>query len=310
MEGRSTAQVQVKTDEKTTNSSEKPKKTISQTICAIYEKLIGVNDKKRLQKSLEKLITLCNKKGFISSEEQKMIKNIIDIDDTKVFDVMIPRADIVAISNTAKLKEIKDLIINEEHSRIPVYGANLDEVIGFIHSKDLVKFLSKGTKEFVIEDFLRKIIYVPHSMRIMDLLRKMRASQVHIAIVLDEYGGTDGLITIEDIMEEIVGEIEDEHDSPNNDIYHKINEVSKSVFHFGGRVDIEEVEELLQEKIVKEDTYDFETIGGFVLSEMKKIPKNGDILKINSNLSLKILEADPRSIKLIEITKEPNSEQN
>ena len=303
MEGRSTAGSEIKTDEKNTNLTKKLKKKIICSISSLYEKAVGSNNKVRLFKSIEKLIIICNHKGFISSEEQKMIGNIINIDDTKVSDVMIPRADIIAIAKNSKFQEIKDVVVNQEHSRFPIYGANLDEVIGFIHSKDLIKFLSKGVKEFVINDLIRKIIYVPHSMRIMDLLRKMRASRVHIAVVLDEYGGTDGLVTIEDIMEEIVGEIEDEHDSPNNDIYHKVQTIGENTFHVGGRVDIEEVETLLQKKIVEDESYDFETIGGFILSEMKKIPKVGDSLEVKPDLFFKILEADLRSIKLIQITK-------
>ncbi len=314
-EGRSNTKSDNKADRTKTILTKKSKKKTDKNILdlafSLYEKIIGNNNKERLLKSLETLVIKCNQKSFISSEEQKMISNIIQIDDAKVSDAMIPRTDIVAIARTSTLQEIKDVIVNKEHTRIPIYGANLDEVIGFIHSKDLVKFLFIETKGFNINDLIRKIIYVPHSMRIMDLLRKMRSSRVHIAVVLDEYGGTDGLITIEDIMEEIVGEIEDEHDSPNDNIYNKIVKVNDTTFNVGGRVEIQEIEDLLEQKIVSDDSHDFETIGGFVLSEMKRIPQIGEILKPSSNLLFKILEADLRSIKLIEIIKtETNSENS
>lgn len=296
----------IKTDNKNIINSEKlnkkPYQNFFESALSLYSKITGINEKEILLKSLQKLVTKCNHKGFISGEEQKMINNIIQIDDTKVSDAMIPRTDIVALPKTANLQEVKDIIIEKEHTRVPIYGENLDEVIGFIHSKDLVKFLSSSETEFKINDLIRKIIYVPHSMRIIDLLRKMRSSRVHIAIVLDEYGGTDGLITIEDIMEEIVGEIEDEHDSPNGSIYNKVTKVNDTTFHVGGRVEIEEIEELLGQKIISNNSNDFETIGGFILSEMKKIPLAGEILKLSSKLTFKILEANLRSIKLIEIT--------
>ncbi len=253
--------------------------------------------------SLIKIVKECASKSFISSEEEKMINNIIKIDDIKVSDVMIPRSDIIALPNNADLKQIKDIIIEQEHTRMPIYGENLDEIIGFIHSKDLVKFLPKEALDFDMKSLIRTIIFIPHSMKIVDLLRRMRHSRVHIAIVLDEYGGTDGLVTIEDIVEEIVGEIEDEHDMPEPDNYNKVKKINEDTFEIGGRVETNKLKNLFDQEIIKENNPDFETISGFILSKMKKVPKAGEILELKDNISIKILEADLRSIKLIEIKK-------
>ncbi len=317
MEGRSTKEFEDKADNKTDDSvtiqgystkeeNSEANNGIISSFKSIFRKIFGQKNKEQFLESISQLVAVCAQKSFISSEEQKMINNIIKIDDIKVSDVMIPRTDIIAMSKKSTLEQIKDMIISKEHTRMPIYGENLDEVIGFIHSKDLVKFLSKEVQDFDINSLIRTIIYVPHSMRVVDLLRKMRSSRVHIAIVLDEYGGTDGLITIEDIMEEIVGEIEDEHDLPDDNIYNKIQKVGNNVFHIGGRVEIEEIEKLLSQKIMKDNSDDFETIGGFILSEMKKVPQVGEVLNFNANLSFKILEADLRSIKLIEVSKKEN----
>ena len=259
--------------------------------------------KEAVLKSLNKTIEICETYKFLSFEAVKMINNIINIGDVKVDDIMTPRADIIAIPNNVNLADIKDLTISNEHSRMPVYKDNLDEIIGFVHSKDLIKFIDSSEKEsFKISNLIRKILFVPGSMRIIDLLLKMRSSRVHIAVVLDEYGGTNGLVTIEDIMEEIVGEIEDEYDVPGNNIYMTIKQIDQNTLHVGGRVEIKKVEELLNIKISEEDQeLDFDTVGGFVLSAFKKVPEYGETIKYDNGLTLKVLDADIRSVKLIEI---------
>lgn len=267
----------------------------------IINKILKRNSKKYFLESLIKIVKECASKSFISSEEEKMINNIIKIDDIKVSDIMIPRSDIIALPHNSNLKQIKDIIIEQEHTRMPIYGENLDEINGFIHSKDLVKFLPQEAQEFDMKSLIRKIIFIPHSMKIIDLLRKMRYSRVHIAIVLDEYGGTDGLVTIEDIVEEIVGEIEDEHDMPEPHNYNKIKKISNNIFEVGGRVETSKLSNLFDHEITKEQNPDFETISGFILSKMKKVPKPGEVLELRHNISIKILEANLRSIKLIEI---------
>ncbi len=288
-----------------------PRQTI---ICQINKinhfvnKLLGKNKKPALLKSLNKAVDNCYKHELITLEEKKMVKNIINIEDTKVGDVMTPRTDVVAVQYDANLEDIKKLIIESEHSRIPVFKYNLDNIIGFIHSKDLAKFIGSdnhsGLEEFKINSIIRKILYVPHSMRIIDLLLKMRSSRVHIAIVLDEYGGTDGLVSIEDIVEEIVGEIEDEHDIPDDNIYLRIKKINENILQVGGRVEIEKITEFLQDQIFIEDIEgDFDTVGGLIFAIFKKVPEIGEVHNHTSGLKFKILDADARSVKLVEINK-------
>ncbi|MFT6077000.1 MAG: CBS domain containing-hemolysin-like protein [Myxococcota bacterium] len=271
------------------------------------------NKKPYLLKSLNKTINGCQKSGLLSFETKKMIKNILNIEDIRVENVMTPRTDVIAIQHNSSLGDIKKLIIENEHTRIPVFKRNLDSIIGFIHSKDLAKFIGcedvAQTENFSINDVIRKILYVPHSMRIIDLLLKMRSSRVHIAIVLDEYGGTDGLVSIEDIVEEIVGEIEDEHDMPDDNIYLRIQNINENTIHVGGRVEIDKISEFITSNLVIEDIdSDFDTVGGLMFAIFKKVPEVGEIHD-TSGLSFKILAADARSVKLIEISKIEN-EQN
>tara|TARA_B110000259_G_scaffold187234_1_gene240751 strand:+ start:3285 stop:4157 length:873 start_codon:yes stop_codon:yes gene_type:complete len=238
----------------------------------------------------------------IGVEQKSMIDNILKISQIRVGDIMVPRSNINAVEKKTSLEEIKKAILEKEHSRMPVYHKNLDNILGFIHCKDLTKFINDDRARFKISDVSRKILYVPHSMKITNLLVKMRSSGVHIAIILDEYGGTDGIITLEDIIEEIVGEIKDEHDILEDNIYLTKKKISDNAFHFGGRVDIEEVEEIFNTNIAENEDDDFETVGGFMFFILKKIPEISESFK-RGGLSFKVLDSDSKSIKLIEVTK-------
>lgn len=289
-------------NKKTPNKHNKTNK--SSNLVHKFNRILGNHSKPRLLKSLYKAIDNCQKHGLITSEEKRMVKNIINIEDLKVDDVMTPRTDIIAINFDAGIEQIKQLIVEKAHSRIPVYKKNLDSIIGFIHSKDLVKFVVASGGDFKINSIIRKILFVPHSMRIGDLLLKMRSSRVHIAIVLDEYGGTDGLITIEDIVEEIVGEIEDEYDIPDDNVYLRFKKIGDHTLQVGGRVEIEKITEFLQGKIIDDNSEnDFDTVGGLIFSLFKKVPEVGEFFQHPSGITFKILDADARSVKLAEITR-------
>ena len=237
---------------------------------------------------------------IIGGEQKTMIDNILKINQIRVGDIMVPRNNINAIEKKTNLEEMKKIVLEKEHSRMPIYNKNLDNILGFIHCKDLIKFINNDNAKFKISDITRKILYVPHSMKITNLLVKMRSFGVHIAIILDEYGGTDGIITIENIIEEIVGEIKDEHDILEDNIYLTKKQISDNLFHFGGRVDIEEVEEMIGMNVSDNKDDDFETIGGFMFFILKKVPEIGESFK-REELSFKILDSDSKSIKLIEI---------
>ena len=236
------------------------------------------------------------KEGLISAEEKKMFQNIASFGDKRVAAVMTPRSDIIAIKQGASLEEVTELI-----TRIPVFKENFDEIIGFIHSKDLAKFLCDESQDFAITKILRKILFVPGSMKLVDVMLRMRMARIHVAIVLDEFGGVDGIVTIENVMEEIVGDIEDEHDLPSDSSFFRIKKISKKEFHFGGRVEIEKVEEILDQKI-KCDDDEFETVGGLAMSVFKRVPEIDEEAK-KYGLNFKIIDADNRVVKLVEISK-------
>ena len=268
---------------------------------AILSKLFGKKNKKSFFSLISLILDSFQAKNLIGSEETKMIKNIAKLDEKKVSTIMTPRADLIAINHGATLEDVKKLIMVKGHTRIPVFRENLDEIIGFIHSKDLAKFLCRDDQNFEINNILHKILFVPGSMKILDLMMRMRMARVHAAIALDEFGGVDGFVTIENVMEEIVGEIEDEHDLPLDNSFFRIKEIDTNIFQFGGRVEIRRVEEIFQIQIKQEED-NFNTIGGFVIKLFNHIPKTNDEIK-SGDLTLKIIEADNRSVKVVEVKK-------
>jgi magnesium and cobalt transporter len=288
-------------DSSSKKSKANKKRTHRKKLFNFLLNLLGKKTKKSFLSVITHLVETYEREKLISFEEKKMIKNIASLGDKKVNSIMTPRSDLIAINQNADLQEIKKIITTNGHTRIPVYKENLDEIIGFIHSKDLSKFLCSTDSNFSINNILRKILFVPGSMKVIDLMLKMRMARVHVAIVLDEFGGVDGFVTIENIMEEIVGDIEDEHDLPSDNLFFRIKKVNDKTFHFGGRVDISKVEEILQTSI-KQDDDSYETVGGLVMSAFKRVPETGEELTKN-NLKFKVIDSDSRSVKIIEIKK-------
>jgi CBS domain containing-hemolysin-like protein len=282
------------------HNSKKPRnKSHHKKLLDFFLNLLGKKTKKSFFSVISHLVETYEKERLISFEEKKMIKNIASLGEKKVDSIMTPRADLIAISQDANLQEIKKIITHNGHTRIPVFKETLDEIIGFIHSKDLSVFLCQEHSGFSLSKILRKILFVPGSMKVIDLMLRMRMARVHVAIVLDEFGGVDGFVTIENIMEEIVGDIEDEHDLPSDNSFFRIKKINESTFHFGGRVEISKVEEILQSEI-KSESDSFQTIGGLVMAIFKRIPEIGEEIEKN-HLKFKIIDSDSRSVKIVEI---------
>lgn len=259
--------------------------------------LFGKKNKKSFSSLINYITESYEKEGLVTSEEKKMLKNIVNFGDKKINTIMVPRSDIIAIPENITLNEIKKIITEDEHTRIPVYKDNIDHIVGFIHSKDLAKFLCDTNSDFNLQKIIRKILFVPCSTKLLDALLKMRSSRVHIGIVLDEFGAVDGLVTIENLVEEIVGQIDDEHDVPLESSFFQIKKIDEKTYHFGGRVELKKFEEIF--KIKFEDCI-AETVGGLVLSTFKSIPKTGDKIE-KSQLVFKVLDADKRMVKAVEI---------
>lgn len=255
-----------------------------------------------LKESLEELIDEHGSDGKnINPEEHKMLRNVLSFADTRVGDIMIPRAYVIAVDREISLGQLKKAIIDKQHTRIPVYRGSLDDVMGFIHIKDLVKYLEKE-EEFKIEDIIRNILFVPPSMSVIDLMSRMRTSRVHMALVLDEYGGTSGLVTLEDLIEEIFGEIRDEHDKIEKD--HDFASLGTFSFEASARMPIDQLQEKIGMKVATEkEREDFDTIGGLIFSILGKIPAKGDIITHRTGIEFEIIDADLRKIKRVLIRK-------
>ena len=259
--------------------------------------LFGKKNKKSFSSLINYITESFEREGLVTSEEKKMLKNIVNFGDKKINTIMVPRSDIIAIPENITLNEIKKIITEDEHTRIPVYKDNIDHIIGFIHSKDLAKFLCDTNDDFNLQKIIRKILFMPCSTKLLDALLKMRSSRVHIGIVLDEFGAVDGLVTIENIVEEIVGQIDDEHDVPLESSFFQIKKIDEKTYHFGGRVELKKFEEIF--KIKFEDCL-AETVGGLVMATFKAVPKIGDKIE-KSQLVFKVLDADKRMVKAVEV---------
>jgi len=231
--------------------------------------------------------------GAVDQEEKAMIKSVMELDESSVGEIMTPRTEVVGIPKGATLGELKELIRKEGHSRIPVYDGNIDQVLGMVYAKDLLHVDANGP--FDLMQHIRKVPFVPEAKLLNDLLTEFRTGRTHVAIVLDEYGGTAGLVTIEDILEELVGEITDEYEQPEPEPIRRINE---QVVEVDSKVHVHEINELLGLEIPEGD--DYETIGGFVFSAMGKIPHNGEQL-VYDTARITILEAEDRKINRLRI---------
>ena len=220
---------------------------------------------------ITELAELGHEVGALKEEEHGIIQSIVDFKSVAVHEVMTPRVDITSVEAGTDLDELVGVIKSSSHSRIPLYKENLDEIIGVLYAKDVLKYLLNGNKnEFDIIKIARKPMFIPETKMINDLMYEFQEKKMHIAIVVDEFGGTSGLITLEDIIEEIIGEIRDEYDKEENPVI----KLEENKYIVPGRISLDELNELLNSKI-KVDNEDFETLAGLVLNQAGHIPKEG-----------------------------------
>lgn len=240
----------------------------------------------------------------INADESVLIANILKLHNVTAEDVMVPRVDIIAIDETAELHAVADLMSEAAHSRLPVYQEQLDEVVGFVHMKDVLAALRAAPHQQVRE-LKREILFAAPSIRVLDLLLEMRAQRTHMAIVVDEFGGVDGLVTIEDLVEEIVGEIEDEHDEegPN------LSRNPDGSILADARAEIEELEEQIGAFVTGEEREEYDTLGGVVFSIIDRVPRRSEVVTHASGVEFEVVDADPRRIKRLRVRdlREPES---
>ena len=237
-------------------------------------------------------------KDINDNNEKNLIKNILQLNEKSVEDIMVPRSEIIAVDYNQSYSAILDVIKEEAHSRMPIYKTNIDNVVGFFHIKDFIK---EKQNDFDINKILREILYVAPKSPILDLLKTMRSTSIHIGLVVDGVGGVDGLVTIEDLVEEIVGDIEDEHDAEDQDDL--ILEKKNDLIIVDATFRIEELEKFFKIKIEKNEEDEIFTVGGLVYSKINRIPKNNEIINIDENLIIKIIKSNNRKIETIEIKK-------
>lgn len=277
------------------------KRPIKRMLCWVKTVLGIKNGENSYQEALQEVLEdHAEELGRHSPEEGRILSNLIHFGELEVADIMIPQTSIIAADITISLEDLHQLVIKEQHTRFPIYEGNIDQIRGFLHVKDLVPLLGQNSPAFHLSALLREILFVPLGMKLTDLLLKMRVSGVHIAMVVDEYGGTTGLVTLEDLFEEIVGDIQDEHDDDLPQTVLKWDHRNSMVVDAKTRVD--DLEELLGIQLTdEEEEEDYDTLGGLIFAQLGRVPTKGESTHHPSGLKLEIVDADARSIKKVRL---------
>jgi len=231
------------------------------------------------------------------SHEGTLLRNMLGLRDITAVDVMVPRADIFYVDRSDALEQVIEKMIAAGHSRVPVVNSNLDQVDGILHIKDLLRVLH-GKESVDIQSLLRQPIFISPAMRVLDLLQEMRIRRLHLALVVDEYGGTDGLITIEDLVEEIIGEINDEHDEDTSPVFDIVGDGTALA---EARLEIETLEAVVGPLLDEENYDEIDTVGGLVIALAGRVPGRGEIVRHPSGLEFEILDSDPRHVSMVNI---------
>jgi CBS domain containing-hemolysin-like protein len=230
--------------------------------------------------------------GDLSPTERQMLRNLLHFGEQTAGEIAVTRGDIMAVPSTISFDDLVRAFADAGHSRLPVYGESLDEVIGMVHIKDVFIANVDSSKERALSALLREPLFIPESMGVMELLARMRSQRVHLAIVVDEFGGTEGLVTIEDVVEEIVGEIEDEHDEAERGLLTMLDD---GLWEADARLELEELGEAVDARLSSEDD-EVDTLGGLVFLLAGHIPAKGECVTHPSGWKLEAVESDPRRI--------------
>ena len=269
---------------------------ILNNISKLLSSLLGQrNDDKKptiTQDELKTIVDVSNQEGVLQTDETEMIQNIFEFKDLTVDDIMIQRRDIVAISSDMSYDEIIEVFKNRQLSRLPIYEDTIDDIIGVLYAKDLF-FNEHNKEEFDIKTLMREPVFVNEFVKISDFFKKMQQVKTHIAIVLDEYGGVAGIVTMEDLVESIVGDIYDEYDQQDEEV----RKVKENIYVINGNSKLTEIQELLQVELVSKD---YESLGGYLMDKMGKIPTQGDIYE-DENFKFVISSMDKNRINKVKV---------
>ncbi|MDD5451351.1 MAG: hemolysin family protein [Desulfovibrionales bacterium] len=270
-------------------------------LLTLFKKGEEPGDIEDILKDIRHLVDAGKKQGLFSEEERKMIGRILKLKNTTALDIMIPRTDMLCLPINTPLDALVRTIIEEGHTRIPVYEGDFDHIMGIVHAKDILKFWGKTGGKNDLKDILRPAYFIPETRRVEELLKEFKAKKSHMAIVIDEYGATAGLLTIEDILEEIVGEIQDEYD-----ISEKIfEEVDKNTISVDAKIDIEKIEQRFDVEIPEGK---YQSVGGFIINLVGRVPAAGEEISFGP-LRMEIESANERKIDKVKITRTLLSKQ-
>jgi CBS domain containing-hemolysin-like protein len=245
------------------------------------------------EEELRLMVNVGEEEGIIEESEKDMIHGIFELEETTAREVMVPRIDVFALEANVTVAEAIDAIIRESYSRVPIYQGTIDNIIGILYARDLFKMVRDGEWSREVKDIVRPAHYIPETKHVDELLRELRQTHVHIAIVVDEYGGTAGMVTIEDLIEEIVGEIQDEFDVEEA----KIEQMSNTEAIFDATVSLDDVNQTLMVNLESDE----DSIGGFIYDKLGKIPLPGDHLQIDG-VEVEVLSTERRRIKKVKVT--------
>jgi putative hemolysin len=262
-------------------------------------------DERISSEELRLIIEQGGEQGILEAEEEQMIHAVIELGDQRVHEVMVPRIAMVTLTAAASFQEAIDTIVDQGHSRIPVYEDTIDEIVGILYAKDLLQFLkADATEPPVLRSLLRTPVFVPESMTVDDLLHELQRRKVHLAVVLDEYGGTAGLVTIEDLIEEIVGEIQDEYDVEEP----MIVKISDDEARVDGRAAVDDLADLFETQMDLEDEDEYDTVGGLIYHRIGGVPKPGDQVAVDG-LTLTVETTDGRRVGKVLVVRTRKSDE-
>ncbi len=275
-----------------------PSQSIIRRLWGLFRRLRNGSSSERFEEEIQDLIDQGAEKGVISPGEGEMIQSIFELGDTVAREIMVPRTSIVAVAVETPLGQLIDIVLKNGHSRLPIFQKDIDHIIGVLHAKDILSYWGHGSEEPLPKEIVRPPIFVPETKKIVDLLAEVRAKKSHMAIILDEYGGTAGLVTLEDIIEEIIGDIRDEYDVEEE----QITRIDQNTVLVDARLNIEDLEELLGVDLPEGD---YETVGGFITDLTGRVPEENEVLEFK-DLTLTIRSADERKINQVEIKLPPS----
>jgi len=275
---------------------EEKNKGIGERIRAFFRLRSGPDTTEDLENEIQELLEEGEEQGLITSREEQMITSIFDFRDTVASEIMTPKAEMVTADSASTVADLVRLVIDEGYTRIPLYENSSDNIIGILHAKDLLRICSRGDQPVrELEPFFLPPVFIQESTPIIDLLRFFQEKKNHMAIVKDEFGGVRGLVTLEDVLEEIVGEIADEHDRAESEL----RVLDENVILVDAKIDIEKVEQFFGSRLPEGP---YESVGGLIVHQLARVPERGSEIQV-ANLHFTVLAADARRVKTVRIEK-------